>query len=118
MNPTSSLAAGIQFETLREYPNLKVVFVVVKVSLRESKDGWRDTEWVKFREGAQDLPVTLVFNGRWWQDRLCTLFTQDRREWMEGAMARGPGRVAPRVVFVEELRSWDEEVHPRPDGIG
>ncbi|KAE9366906.1 hypothetical protein N431DRAFT_384940 [Stipitochalara longipes BDJ] len=118
MNPTSSLAAGIYFESFRKYPNLEVVFVIVKLSLRESTDGWRETEWVKFREGADDLPVTLVYNGRWYPDRLCNLFTQERREWMQGMMARGPNRVAPRVVFVEELRTWNEELQPRPDGIG
>ncbi len=113
MNPTSTLAAGVHFESFREYPNLEVVFVIIKSSLRESKDGWRETEWVKFREGADNMPVTLVYNGRWCSDRLCNLFTQERREWMQGMMARGPNRVAPRVVFVEELRTWDEELRPR-----
>jgi hypothetical protein len=118
MMPRSSLTAGVYFESFREYQNLEVVFVVIRTSVRDSKDGWREKEWVKFREVDDEKAVTLVHWAMWLPDRLCKSVMQERREWIEGMMARGPQRVAPRVVFVEEIRTWDDKVIPRPDGLG
>lgn len=71
MNPRSSLTAGIYFESFREYQNLEVVFVVIRISVRDSKDGWREKEWVKFREVDDEKATTLVHWARWLPDRLC-----------------------------------------------
>ncbi len=118
MMPTSSLTAGVHFECFRQYQNLEVVFVVIRILVRESEDGWRKNEWVRFREVDDERAVTLVHWARWLPDRLCKPVTKERREWIQGMVARGPQRVAPRVVFVEEIRAWDDEVIPRPDGLG
>jgi hypothetical protein len=118
MNLRSSLTARIYFESFREYRNLEVVFVVIGVSVRDTKDGWREKEWVKFREVDDEKAVTLVHWARWLPERLCKSAIQEKRDWIQGMMARGSERVAPRVVFVEEIRAWDERVIPRPDGLG
>jgi hypothetical protein len=118
MNLRSSLTARIYFESFREYRNLEVVFVVVGVLVRDTRDGWREKEWVKFREVDDEKAVTLVHWARWLPERLCKSSIHEKRDWIQGMMARGSQRVAPRVVFVEEIRAWDERVIPRPDGLG
>jgi hypothetical protein len=111
-NPRSSLTAGIYFENFREYRNLEVLFVVIRVSVRDSKDGWRDKEWVKFREVDDEKAVASVHWARWLPGRLCKSATQEKRKWIQGRMSRGPQNVVPRVVFVEEIRAWDEDHYP------
>jgi hypothetical protein len=111
MNPRSDLAAVVQFESLRRYANLEVVFIIVQISVRASTIGWKEKEWVKFREVDDEKAATLIYYGRRFPAAavLNQAFTQERREQMQGMMARGPQRAAPHVVFMEEIRAWDEE---------
>jgi hypothetical protein len=111
MNPRSDLAAVVQFENLRQYANLEVVFIVVQILVRTSTIGWKEKEWVKLREVDDEKAATLIYYGRRFPAAaiLNQAFTQERREQMQGMMARGTERVAPHVVFVEEIRAWNEE---------
>jgi hypothetical protein len=102
------MMATIQFECLREYQNLEIVFVVVRVSERESTAGWRENEWVKFRE-VDDEKIMLSHFSRPFQPRRGKEVAQEHREKFQGMMARGEQRITPHVVFVEEVRAWDEE---------
>ena len=108
MKPITNLATEIHFESLREYQNLELVFVVIKVSVRDSTFGWKAKEWLKFLvvddQEAADLIHNPGSNPRWGRD-----ISQRYRERLQVMMARGPNRTAPQVVFVEEIRVWEEQ---------
>jgi hypothetical protein len=110
MSPRSDLTVGIQFESLRQYQNLEVVFIVTSTRTRSSAFGWKEKEWLRFREVDDERAATLIQYGRWYPPRASKMFTQERREQWQGMMARGPLRIAPRVVFVEEIRAWHEDI--------
>lgn len=105
--PRSDTAERIQLECLREYKNLEVVFVVVSVLQRVSASGWKEKEWVKFREVDDEFTAMWHF-GRRFQPQRGKEVTQEYRERYQGMMARGSERIAPHVVFVEEIRAWDD----------
>ncbi len=110
MSPRSDLTVGIQFESLRNYQNLELVFIVISTQTRSSALGWGEKEWLRFREVEDERAVKLIQHGRSYPTRASKVITQEKREHWQGLMARGPCRIAPRVVFVEEIRAWHEEV--------
>lgn len=116
MKPTTDLATQIQFESLREYQNLELVFVIINISMAGSAFGWKDTEWLRFRvvndQEVADLVDNQGSNSRWRQK------PQQYLEKIQGMMARGPHRVAPRVVFVEEIRAWEENIAKTGSPLG
>jgi hypothetical protein len=109
MHPKTNLATGIQFESLREYRNLELVFIVIRISVRVSAVGWKEKEWLKFQV-VDDEKAAMLVHERWFNPRSCRTITQQYRERIQGMMARGS--LVPRVVFVEEIRAWQEELPP------
>jgi hypothetical protein len=108
MKPTTNLATEIQFKSLREYENLELVFVIIHTSVRESTLGWKDTEWIRFRVVDDQEAADLVDN-RGLDSRWCRI-SQKYQEKIQVMMARGPQSLAPQVVFVEEVRAWEEKI--------
>jgi hypothetical protein len=49
--------------SLPEYENLEVGFVVIGI-FGTGEDGWREKEWVKFREVDGEKATTLVHRAR------------------------------------------------------
>jgi len=109
MSPRSDLTVGIQFESLRQYQNLEVVFIVTSIRTRSSAFGWKEKEWLRFREVDDERAATLIQYGRSYPERTSKTFTQEMRDQWQGLMARGMRRIVPRVVFVEEIRAWHGE---------
>lgn len=103
MHPKTNLATKIQFESLREYQNLELVFVVIRISVRSSMIGWKEKEWVKFQV-VEDHNAAMLIHERWFNPRSYREITQQYREKIQGMMARA-SQIAPRVVFVEEIRA-------------
>jgi hypothetical protein len=103
MHPKTNLATKIQFESLREYQNLELVFVVIRISVRSSTIGWKEKEWVKFQV-VEDHNAAMLIHERWFNPRSYREITQQYREKIQGMMARA-SQIAPRVVFVEEIRA-------------